>query len=141
MDAKRLIGLSGLFLLCIGMFLPAAHIPILGRVSFLSHATTSSIILSVCVLISFLIILKSVYKWLWFTASGCAATMITTMHITSSKIKEMQAVNELECGTVELVISALATKFQWDIGIVIMSLGVLLLFTTAGLGSKKGFVR
>ena len=141
MDAKRIIGLSGLFLLCIGMFLPAAHIPILGRVSFLSHATTSSIILSLGVFISFLIILKGLYKWLWFTASGCAATMITTMHITSSKVKEMQAVNELECGTVELVISALATKFQWDIGIVIMSLGVLLLFTTAGLGSKKGFVR
>jgi len=141
MDAKRLIGISGLFLLCIGMFLPAAHIPILGRVSFLRHATTSSIILSLCVFISFLIILKGVYKWLWFTAFGCAATMLTTIHITSSKIKELQAVNELECGTVELVISALASKFQWDIGIVIMSLGVILLFTAASLGSKKGFVR
>ncbi len=119
------------------MFLPAAHIPILGRVSFLSHATTSSIILSLCVFISFLIILKGLYKWLWFTASGSAVTMITTIHITSSKVKELQAVNELECGTVELVLSALATKFQWDIGIVIMSLGVLLLFTTAGLGSKS----
>ena len=137
MDAKRLIGLSGLTLICIGLFVPAAHIPILGRVSFLSHATTSSIILSLCALLSCFIILKGAYKWLWFTASGCAATMITTMHITSSKIKEMQAVNELECGTVELVISALASKFQWDFGIFMMSLGVLLLFIAAGLGSKS----
>ena len=137
MDAKRLIGLSGLFLLCIGMFLPAAHIPILGRVSFYSHATTSSIILSVCALISFLIILRGAYKWLWLTASGCAATMITTIHITSSKIKELQAVDELECGTVELVVSALASKFQWDIGIFMMSLGVIVLFTVASIGSKK----
>ena len=141
MDAKRLIGLSGLFLMCIGMFLPAAHIPILGRVSFYSHATTSSIILSVCIFISFLVILKGAYKWLWFTASGCAATMITTVHITSSKIKELQAVNKLECGTVELVVSALASKFQWDIGIFMISLGVIMLFIAAGLGSIKGFTK
>lgn len=137
MDAKRLIGLSGLFLLGIGMLVPAAYIPILGRVSFLSHATTSSIILSMCALISFFIILKGAYKWLWVTALGCAVTIITTMHITYSKIAKLQIENEYEVGTVELVISALVSKFQWDIGIIIMSLGVLLLFIVARLGSKN----
>ena len=63
------------------------------------------------------------------------------MHITYSKIEALQIENDYEVGTVELVISALASKFQWDIGIVIMFLGVLLLFTAAGFGSHKGFVR
>jgi len=59
------------------------------------------------------------------------------MHITSSKVKELQTGNELEVGTVELIISELACKFQWDIGIVIMSIGVLLLFIVASLAGKN----
>lgn len=133
---RRLSGVLGLSLLIFGTLLPAAHIPLRGKVSFYSYAPEATIVLFICVSLSVLIVIKGRFTLLWLTGSGCAIAISTTIYTTYARIREFHPQVEFEVGTVELVMHALASKFHWDVGIFIMSLGVALLFFAAGTGNR-----
>ena len=130
--SHRLWGGLGLSLLIFGILLPAAHFPLRGNVSLMSYAPEAAIVLFLLSCVSVLILIKGKFTLLWFTGSGCALTIFITIYITYARIRKFYHQDEFEVGTVDLVMHALASKFHWDIGIFIMSLGVALLFFAAG---------
>jgi hypothetical protein len=134
--SRRLSGVLGLTLLIIGVLLPAAYIPLCGNVSFCSYAPKATVILFICACLSALIVIKGRFTLLWLTGSGCAIVIATTIYTSYARIREFHPQDELEVGTVDLVMHALASKFHWDVGIFIMSLGVVLLFFAAGAGGR-----
>ena len=133
---KRWFEFSGVFLLIVGIFLPVAKVPILGKVNFFRYASEAATILFIFAFISIVILIKGTFRLLWFMGSACTITIFVTVYTTYAQISEYQVKNQLEVGAVDLVMHALASKFHWDIGIFAMSLGVILLFVAAGSYSK-----
>lgn len=78
MENKRMLGLTGSMVLCLGVFCPVLLVPMLGRINYFILGKGDGTVIIALALISFLLTLKKKYKALWYTGLGSFGIIIFT---------------------------------------------------------------
>lgn len=73
MEKKQILGLIGVIVLFIGVFLPIVSVPIVGSITYFQNGEGDGVFIIILAVISLILIFSKKYKGLWFTglASLC----------------------------------------------------------------------
>ena len=119
MEKRQLIGLIGVALVCVGVFMPFVDLPIVGSRSYLQNGKGDGALMFVIAAVSLVLILSRNFHALWFTGLASLGTLCYTyinFHRTLSRMKFESLAN--------LVVES--AEFRWGGGVLVVGAFVLL---------------
>jgi uncharacterized membrane protein len=137
MNNKQIIGLIGIVLIIMGLFIPLVKVPLIGGISFFENDKMESILVMGLCAISLVLILSKRKMLLWF--SNIATFTVTLSSAVQTTRRLMSAKSTAEKILGEKLTNKLADKLTgvamehvhiyW--GLVFLILGVILIFVCA----------
>jgi len=135
MNKKQLLGLTGSFILFIGVFAPIVSVPIIGNLNYFQNGKGDGTIIIILAVISLILTLSKKYNWLWVTGFGSLGVLAFTFinfQKTISRIKadlQLELVGNPFAGWAELALQSVQLQWGWAVLIV----GSLLLISAAAI--------
>jgi hypothetical protein len=130
LDRKSVLGLLGSIILLIGVFTPIINAPIIGSLNYFQNGKGIGVVVSALAIISFVLTLLKLYKWLGLT--GIISIAITTYTFISLQIilsKFSSQINqELEDNPFKVLgeLSIQSIQLQWGWLLLVVGAGLLI---------------
>lgn len=138
-NTKEIIGFIGIGLITIGAFLPFIKLPIIGSLNYFRNGEGDGTILLILAFGSLLFILIDKMKWLWITGGCSALTLLYTLYNFKVRMNEVKGEidTSLEGNPFKGITDVMIQSVQLEVGVPVLIIGILLIFVSAYLNSKK----
>lgn len=136
--SQRSIGLAGVIILFVGVFLPIIHIPVAGDVNYFGNGQGDGIFLLLAAALSLLTILRKRYFWLLPLGIGSASLLLFTLFSLLSKLHEARADMEAKLsdnpfkGIAEAAVSSISLQWGWAV----LFIGAFALIVSGAIGAR-----
>lgn len=137
METRTILGLSGSFLLFLGVFVPIVSVPIVGSVNYFYNGRGDGVLILLLVAVSIPLALIKRFHWLWTTGLASLALICYTFFTLQSRIAEMTSRlhSDLKDNPFRGLAEGFAQGVQLQWGWAVLILGSALLITSAALRS------
>lgn len=132
-SARLILGLTGIALLIVGVFLPFVTAPIVGHINYFRNGRGDGVLVLILAGISLYAVLRGSFRWLWATGILSAGLILfTTLNLSRLLSKFQSEAGSAKNEFANKLISGFAESVQLDYGVAVMAIGIILLFVTAG---------
>jgi len=143
MEKKQILGVIGLILLIVGLFLPIIKIPINDNINFYGNNRAEAMVIAALSVLSLIFILIKRYSLLWIPVIAIIAVMSVlgidiAMRVMNAKSKAEGIIGEELTEEISEGVTQIVTdhvQIQW--GVVVLAAGILLIILCAIIGSIK----
>ena len=139
MSTRQLVGLMGVVLLVIGIFVPIIHLPLIGDLNYFANGKGDGVYILGLTFISLLFIFYKMYRALWFTifCNLCIMGITLNSFFTDlAKLKEkmnLEMVNNPFRDIAETYLQAVNLQWGWGV----LAGGTLLLIVCSLMPDNK----
>ena len=121
MEPRQIVGLTGAFVLFIGVFTPIVSIPTVGYINYFQNERLDGVVILSIAVVSFVLLLTRKYQALWFTGCASLSVLLFTfikLQIRIIEIKEKlgaELANKRSPGLADWAMRSVQIEWGWPV--------------------------
>lgn len=139
-NLPMMLGVAGVVLLFVGVFLPIVRLPILGSMNYFQNGRGDGVIVLLMAAVAVLLLVRRRFVWLMVPGASTLAGLVLAIFRLQSRISEMRAsqARDLADNPFRGFAEALTQSVQLEYGWAVLALGAVALISAALLAAREG---